>query len=39
MSRVICTKRMDVKALAILEKAIERVVKENKKVFDKLAKN
>lgn len=38
MSRVICTERLGAKTLAILKKSVEQVVKENKKVFDELAK-
>jgi len=38
MSRVICRERLGAKALAILKKSVEQVVKENKKVFDELAK-
>lgn len=39
MARVICTKDIDAKTLALLEKSVERVIKKNKKVFDKLAKH
>jgi hypothetical protein len=38
MELVLCTKDMSDKTRAALRKSVERVVKGNKEVFDKLAK-
>jgi len=39
MERVFCANVKNPKTRAVLQKSVERTIKKNKKVFDKLAKS